>query len=315
MERFAALYAASDSAIFVWSMGLTQHAFGSDNVRAVINLALARGNVGREGAGLMPIRGHSGVQGGAEMGAYATALPGGVAAGRRLGRGGGRALGLRPAGRAGAHRRGDGGGRRRRPARGALLERRQLPGHAPRPRARRRPPGPDPGAGAPGHRPDPADAGGPRRGGGAAARRHPLRAARRRHRDHHRAPHRLQPPDPRSPGRRGAHRVGDPQRPRPAGAPRPRRPRRDRLGPGDPRGDRAGGAALRRHRDPPATPATRCSGAGRGSATAGSSPRPTAGPTSPRCCRPSGGCPRGRSCSPPGAASSSTRWSSGSTTP
>lgn len=78
MERFAAMYAAAESAIFVWSMGLTQHAFGSDNVRAVIDLALARGNVGRPGAGLMPIRGHSGVQGGAEMGAYATALPGGV---------------------------------------------------------------------------------------------------------------------------------------------------------------------------------------------------------------------------------------------
>src|SRR5260370_37807875 len=40
---------------------------------------LARGNGGRAGAGLMPIRGHSGVQGGAEMGAYATALPGGLA--------------------------------------------------------------------------------------------------------------------------------------------------------------------------------------------------------------------------------------------
>jgi molybdopterin-dependent oxidoreductase alpha subunit len=78
MERFAAMYAAADSAVLVWSMGLTQHAFGSDNVRAVINLALARGNVGRPGAGLMPIRGHSGVQGGAEMGAYATAFPGGV---------------------------------------------------------------------------------------------------------------------------------------------------------------------------------------------------------------------------------------------
>jgi molybdopterin-dependent oxidoreductase alpha subunit len=78
MERFAAMYAAADSAILVWSMGLTQTAFGSQNVRAVINLALARGNVGRPGAGLMPIRGHSGVQGGAEMGAYATAFPGGV---------------------------------------------------------------------------------------------------------------------------------------------------------------------------------------------------------------------------------------------
>ena len=43
-----------------------------------MNLALARGNVGRAGAGLMPIRGHSGVQGGAEMGCYATAFPGGA---------------------------------------------------------------------------------------------------------------------------------------------------------------------------------------------------------------------------------------------
>ena len=43
--------------------------------KAIVNVALARGNVGRDGAGLMPIRGHSGVQGGAEMGAYATALP------------------------------------------------------------------------------------------------------------------------------------------------------------------------------------------------------------------------------------------------
>lgn len=78
MERFADLYGASRSAIFVWSMGITQHAFGSDNVQAIVNLALARGNVGRPGAGLMPIRGHSGVQGGAEMGAYATVLPGGA---------------------------------------------------------------------------------------------------------------------------------------------------------------------------------------------------------------------------------------------
>ena len=54
-----------------------------DGVRAIVNLGLARGNVGRDGAGLMPIRGHSGVQGGAEMGAYATALPGGLAGRRR----------------------------------------------------------------------------------------------------------------------------------------------------------------------------------------------------------------------------------------
>jgi molybdopterin-dependent oxidoreductase alpha subunit len=78
LERFAAMYAASERTVLVWSMGITQHTFGTDNVRAIVDLALARGNVGRPGAGLMPIRGHSGVQGGAEMGAYATAFPGGV---------------------------------------------------------------------------------------------------------------------------------------------------------------------------------------------------------------------------------------------
>jgi molybdopterin-dependent oxidoreductase alpha subunit len=76
IERFADVYAAAERVVLVWSMGITQHTFGTDNVRAIVDLALARGNVGRPGAGLMPIRGHSGVQGGAEMGAYATAFPG-----------------------------------------------------------------------------------------------------------------------------------------------------------------------------------------------------------------------------------------------
>ncbi|MEM1413518.1 MAG: FdhF/YdeP family oxidoreductase [Myxococcota bacterium] len=76
VARFAAELAEADSAVFVWSMGLTQHAHGTDTVAAICNLALSRGFVGRPGSGLMPIRGHSGVQGGAEMGAYATAFPG-----------------------------------------------------------------------------------------------------------------------------------------------------------------------------------------------------------------------------------------------
>ena len=76
-ERFVDLYANARSAILIWSMGITQHSHGVDGVRAIVNVGLARGNVGRDGAGLMPIRGHSGVQGGAEMGAYATAFPGG----------------------------------------------------------------------------------------------------------------------------------------------------------------------------------------------------------------------------------------------
>jgi molybdopterin-dependent oxidoreductase alpha subunit len=78
LEAFVDEYADADSAILLWSMGITQHRDAVDGVRAIVNVALARGNVGRDGAGLMPIRGHSGVQGGAEMGAYATALPGGV---------------------------------------------------------------------------------------------------------------------------------------------------------------------------------------------------------------------------------------------
>jgi molybdopterin-dependent oxidoreductase alpha subunit len=78
IEAFAHMLAEAERAVIVWSMGVTQHAGGEDNVRAIVNLALARGFIGREGCGLMPIRGHSGVQGGAEMGCYATSLPGGA---------------------------------------------------------------------------------------------------------------------------------------------------------------------------------------------------------------------------------------------
>jgi molybdopterin-dependent oxidoreductase alpha subunit len=78
LDAFVDEYARADSAILLWSMGITQHRHAGEGVRGIVNLALARGNVGRTGAGLMPLRGHSGVQGGAEMGAYATALPGGV---------------------------------------------------------------------------------------------------------------------------------------------------------------------------------------------------------------------------------------------
>jgi molybdopterin-dependent oxidoreductase alpha subunit len=77
MEEFAALLRDAKNAVFVWSMGITQHAFGGDAVSMVLNVGLARGYLGRDKSGLMPIRGHSGVQGGAEMGAYATAFPGG----------------------------------------------------------------------------------------------------------------------------------------------------------------------------------------------------------------------------------------------
>lgn len=76
MQELAILLAKSKSAVFVWSMGLTQHRFGTDNISQVANLALLRGFLGREHCGLMPIRGHSGVQGSGEMGADPFVLPG-----------------------------------------------------------------------------------------------------------------------------------------------------------------------------------------------------------------------------------------------
>lgn len=77
LDAFVDVYARADASVLLWSMGITQHVHAGEGVRGIVNLALARGNVGRNGAGLMPLRGHSGVQGGAEMGAYASALPGG----------------------------------------------------------------------------------------------------------------------------------------------------------------------------------------------------------------------------------------------
>ncbi|HQR35089.1 MAG TPA: FdhF/YdeP family oxidoreductase [Blastocatellia bacterium] len=79
MLRFARLLAEAKTAIFVWSMGITQHHDGVSNVRAIVDLALSRGFVGKPKSGLVPIRGHSGVQGGAEVGCVPNQFPGGVA--------------------------------------------------------------------------------------------------------------------------------------------------------------------------------------------------------------------------------------------
>jgi molybdopterin-dependent oxidoreductase alpha subunit len=75
MREFARLLVRRPNAILVWSMGLTQHAHGVDTVRALINVALARGLPGRPHRGVVPIRGHSGVQGGAEVGCAPAAEP------------------------------------------------------------------------------------------------------------------------------------------------------------------------------------------------------------------------------------------------
>ena len=63
IEDAARTYAKSERAILVYGMGLTQHVLGVQNVHMIVNLALLRGNIGRPGAGLCPVRGHSNVQG------------------------------------------------------------------------------------------------------------------------------------------------------------------------------------------------------------------------------------------------------------
>jgi molybdopterin-dependent oxidoreductase alpha subunit len=63
IDEISRRYAAAKNVVFSWTMGITHHAHGVKNVQAICNLALLRGMVGRSGAGLMPIRGHSNVQG------------------------------------------------------------------------------------------------------------------------------------------------------------------------------------------------------------------------------------------------------------
>jgi len=63
IERGAARYAARQNVVFAWGMGMTHHLNGVENVEAIANLALLRGMIGRRYAGLLPLRGHSNVQG------------------------------------------------------------------------------------------------------------------------------------------------------------------------------------------------------------------------------------------------------------
>ncbi len=68
IDQIAERYAAARRVVFSWTMGITHHAHGVANVQAIANLALMRGMVGKRGAGLLPIRGHSNVQGIGSMG-------------------------------------------------------------------------------------------------------------------------------------------------------------------------------------------------------------------------------------------------------
>jgi molybdopterin-dependent oxidoreductase alpha subunit len=68
MQRVADRYARAERTIACWAMGLTQHKDSVATIQEIVNLMLLRGNVGREGAGLCPVRGHSNVQGDRTMG-------------------------------------------------------------------------------------------------------------------------------------------------------------------------------------------------------------------------------------------------------
>lgn len=68
IQAIATRYAAAENVVFTWTMGITHHTYGVENVEAIANLALLRGMVGRTNAGLLPIRGHSNVQGIGSMG-------------------------------------------------------------------------------------------------------------------------------------------------------------------------------------------------------------------------------------------------------
>jgi formate dehydrogenase major subunit len=70
ITRAARMIADSDATVYCWAMGLTQHRNAVATIKEVVNLALARGDIGKPGAGLCPVRGHSNVQGDRTMGIW-----------------------------------------------------------------------------------------------------------------------------------------------------------------------------------------------------------------------------------------------------
>ena len=72
----ARIYAKASSASIVYSMGITQHTTGTDNVLSLANLAMLTGNVGKESTGVNPLRGQNNVQGACDLGALPNVYPG-----------------------------------------------------------------------------------------------------------------------------------------------------------------------------------------------------------------------------------------------
>ncbi|UCC97839.1 MAG: formate dehydrogenase subunit alpha [Phycisphaerales bacterium] len=76
IRQAARIYATAETASIVFSMGITQHTTGTDNVLSLANLAMITGNVGRESAGVNPLRGQNNVQGACDLGALPNVYPG-----------------------------------------------------------------------------------------------------------------------------------------------------------------------------------------------------------------------------------------------
>ena len=76
IAQVADMYMPAKNVVFGWTMGITHHEHGVENVQAIVNLALLRGMVGRPHAGLLPIRGHTNVQGMGSVGVDAAAQAG-----------------------------------------------------------------------------------------------------------------------------------------------------------------------------------------------------------------------------------------------
>lgn len=76
IEKAARTYALSKPSSIFWTLGITEHVNGSDNVSSLVNLAILTGNLGIPGGGLNPIRGQNNVQGGADVGGTPGSLPG-----------------------------------------------------------------------------------------------------------------------------------------------------------------------------------------------------------------------------------------------
>ncbi len=76
LRKAARIYAEVDKGMLFYTMGITQHTTGVDNVKSCASLAMLTGNVGKESTGVNPLRGQSNVQGACDMGALANVYPG-----------------------------------------------------------------------------------------------------------------------------------------------------------------------------------------------------------------------------------------------